>query len=146
MSMTREEAIRALERVDGYVGIHYINGVKEAYIKPHLREAVKVALTALRPVSREQVEKVWRGKWEKHHKHRGGFRRVKGIDDMGEQHEVEIDERCEYDDLYCSECGKQSPDNFLNFCAYCGASMTDEAVEMVMERMERLEALNDAVD
>lgn len=93
---------------------------------------------ALRPVSREQVEKVWRGKWEKHHKHRGGFRRVKGIDDMGEQHEVEIDERCEYDDLYCSECGKQSPDNFLNFCAYCGASMTDEAVEMVMERLEAL--------
>ena len=89
-------------------------------------------------VSREQVEKVWRGKWEKHHKHRGGFRRVKGIDDMGEQHEVEIDERCEYDDLYCSECGKQSPDNFLNFCAYCGASMTDEAVEMVMERLEAL--------
>ena len=98
----------------------------------------EAALSALRPVSREQVEKVWRGKWEKHHKHRGGFRRVKGIDDMGEQHEVEIDERCEYDDLYCSECGKQSPDNFLNFCAYCGASMTDEAVEMVMERLEAL--------
>ena len=86
----------------------------------------------------DRKEKVWRGKWEKHHKHRGGFRRVKGIDDMGEQHEVEIDERCEYDDLYCSECGKQSPDNFLNFCAYCGASMTDEAVEMVMERLEAL--------
>ena len=101
----------------------------------------ETAISALRPVSREQVEKVWRGKWEKHHKHRGGFRRVKGIDDMGEQHEVEIDERCEYDDLYCSECGKQSPDNFLNFCAYCGASMTDEAVEMVMKRME---VLNDA--
>ena len=98
----------------------------------------ETAISALRPVSREQVEKVWRGKWEKHHKHRGGFRRVKGIDDMGEQHEVEIDERCEYDDLYCSECGKQSPDNFFNFCAYCGASMTDEAVEMVMERLEAL--------
>ena len=73
----------------------------------------ETAISALRPVSREQVEKVGRGKWEKHHKHRGGFRRVKGIDDMGEQHEVEIDERCEYDDLYCSECGKQSPDEFL---------------------------------
>ncbi|MFR4758369.1 MAG: hypothetical protein ACLT9P_10005 [Evtepia gabavorous] len=53
----------------------------------------ETAISALRPVSREQVEKVWRGKWEKHHKHRGGFRQVKGIDDMGEQHEVEIDER-----------------------------------------------------
>lgn len=87
---------------------------------------------------REQVEKVWRGEWIKRHKHRGGFRRVKGFDDMGEQHEVTIDERCEYDDLYCSKCGKQSPDNFLNFCGYCGAPMTDKAVQMVMERLEAL--------
>ena len=87
---------------------------------------------------REQVEKVWRGEWVKRHKHRGGFRRVKGFDDMGEQHEVTIDERCEYDDLYCSKCGKQSPDNFLNFCGYCGTPMTDEAVQMVMERLEEL--------
>ena len=94
--------------------------------------------SALRPISREQVEKMWRGEWVKRHKHRGGFRRVKGFDDMGEQHEVTIDERCEYDDLYCSKCGKQSPDNFLNFCGYCGAPMTDEAVQMVMERLEAL--------
>ena len=99
---------------------------------------MNIVCSALRPVSREQVEKVWRGEWIKRHKHRGGFRRVKGIDDMGEQHEVTIDERCEYDDLYCSKCGKQSPDNFLNFCGYCGAPMTDEAVQMVMERMEAL--------
>ena len=93
---------------------------------------------ALHPVSREQVEKVWRGEWVKRHKHRGGFRRVKGFDDMGEQHEVTIDERCEYDDLYCSKCGKQSPDNFLNFCGYCGAPMTDEAMQMVIERLEEM--------
>ena len=105
--------------------------------------ALKVALTALRPVSREQVEKVCKGEWIKRHKHRGGFRRVKGIDDMGEQHEVTIDERCEYDDLYCSKCGKQSPDNFLNFCGYCGAPMTDEAVEMVMERINEMEETTD---
>ena len=103
-----------------------------------VEEACRVAVRALRPVSREQVEKVWRGEWVKRHKHRGGFRRVKGFDDMGEQHEITIDERCEYDDLYCSKCGKQSPDNFLNFCGYCGASMTDEAVQMVMERLEAL--------
>ena len=101
--------------------------------------ALNMALSALRPVSREQVEKVCKGEWKKRHKHRGGFRRVKGIDDMGEQHEITIDERCEYDDLYCSKCGKQSPDNFLNFCGYCGAPMTDEAVEMVMERLNKLE-------
>ena len=125
IKMTREEAIDTLK-----------NGLWWDRIR--LDEAIDIAISALRSVSREQVEKVWRGEWVKRHKHRGGFHRVKGIDDMGEQHEVTVDERCEYDDLYCSKCGKQSPDNFLNFCGYCGAPMTDEAVEMVMERLETL--------
>ena len=129
--MTREEAIEELERLlrhwdDLENGKRCFWGYDE--------EAVALALSALRPVSRERVEKVWRGEWVKRHKHRGGFRRVKGFDDMGAQHEVTIDERCEYDDLYCSKCGKQSSDNFLNFCGYCGAPMTDEAVQMVMKR------------
>ena len=125
--MTREDAVEILETArKTYPG------------KSVIRDAFTLALAALQPVSREQVEKVWRGEWVKRHKRRGGFRRVKGIDDMGEQHEVTIDVRCEYYDLYCSKCGKQSPDNFLNFCGYCGAPMTDEAVEMVMERLEGL--------
>ena len=133
--MTREEAIEELERL-----LRHWDLIDEGIydLSEHDKDAVDIALSALRPVSREQVEKVWRGEWVKRHKHRGGFRRVKGFDDMGEQHEVTIDERCEYDDLYCSKCGKQSPDNFLNFCGYCGAPMTDEAVQMVMERMEAL--------
>ena len=139
--MTREEAIALLN--DQYETCKRIYDCSADQRKsypnvPQFMEALGMALSALRPVSREQVEKVCKGEWIKRHKHRGGFRRVKGIDDMGEQHEVTIDERCEYDDLYCSKCGKQSPDNFLNFCGYCGAPMTDEAVEMVMERMEKL--------
>ena len=130
MSMTREEAI------ERYEGIRYTVACFTGSKKDC--DAVDMAFSALRPVSREQVEKAWKGEWIKRHKHRGGFRRVKGFDDMGEQHEVTIDERCEYDDLYCSKCGKQSPDNFLNFCGYCGAPMTDEAVQMVMERMETI--------
>lgn len=125
--MMREEAIEILETARKmYPG------------KSVIRDAFTLALSALRPVSREQVEKVWRGEWVKRHKHRGGFRRVKGIDDMGEQHEVTIDERCEYDDLYCPRCGRQSPDNFLNFCGYCGEAFTDEAVQMVVERSEAM--------
>lgn len=112
--MTREEAIRALERADGYVGIHYINGVEEAYINPHLREAVKVALSALRPVSREQVEKVWRGKW--------------------------IDAHPRTSSCKCTKCGAVQ-EYESTFCCHCGAPMTDEAVEMVVKRME---VLNDA--
>ena len=123
--MTREEAIQNREDC-----LKYLEGIGRK-ASPECVEAVRwsvKALKALRPVSRERVEKVWRGEWVKRHKHRGGFHRVKGIDDMGEQHEVTVDERCEYDDLYCPKCGKQSPDNFLNFCGYCGAPMTDEAV------------------
>ena len=135
MSITREEAIKELERLLSHWD-DLENGKRS--FRWYSKDAVGLAITALRPVSREGVEKVWRGEWVKRHKHRGGFRRVKGFDDMGEQHEVTIDERCEYDDLYCSKCGKQSPDNFLNFCGYCGAPMTDEAVQMVMERLEEL--------
>ena len=40
-----------------------------------------------------------RGEWVKRHKCVGGFRRVKGVDDMGEQREITVDERCEYDDF-----------------------------------------------
>lgn len=126
--MTREEAIEELERL-----LRHWDDLENDKRRfwGYDNEAVALALSALRPAGRE---KVWRGEWVKRHKHRGGFRHVKGFDDMGEQHEVTIDERCEYDDLYCSKCGKQSPDNFLNFCGYCGAPMTDEAVDMMLER------------
>ena len=139
--MTREEAIALLnEQYETCKRIYDCSAdQRKSYPNvPQFMEALGMALSALRPVSREGVEKAWRGEWVKRHKHRGGFRRVKGFDDMGEQHEVTIDERCEYDDLYCSKCGKQSPDNFLNFCGYCGAPMTDEAVQMVMERLEEI--------
>lgn len=129
--MTREEAIRALERADGYVGIHYINGVEEAYINPHLREAVKVALSALRPVSRDRLEKVWRGEWEWYDEEIGSP--LEGV-------EREWGWRC-------SKCKIVLPDDFddpdnspaMRFCQWCGAPMTDEAVEMVMERLNKLE-------
>ena len=127
--MTREEAI------ERYGGIRYTVACFTGSKKDC--DAVDMAFSALRPVSREQVERM-RGEWVAKHRHRGGFRRATGVDDMGEQRTITIDERCEYDDLYCSKCGKQSPDNFLNFCGYCGAPMTDEAVEMVMERLEAL--------
>ena len=113
--MKREEAIRALERADDYVGIHYINGVEEAYINPHLREAVKVALSALRPVSRERVEKVWSGEWK--------------------PTEYPFMNECED----CSVCGYRTVwGHGFDFCPACGAAQTDEAVDMVMERLEAL--------
>ena len=142
--MTREETIKAFEEIkasaQSNLGAKHAVGC-DGYYRDRI-ELAEAALNALRPVSREQVERI-RGEWVAKHRHRGGFRRVTGVDDMGEQRTITIDERCEYDDRYCSRCGKQSPDNFLNFCGYCGAPMTDEAVEMVIER---LEAMKDGTD
>ena len=66
------------------------------------------------PVSREQVEKVWRGEWES----TGAI-------------------SCK-----CSKCNRlelKSRANEYNFCPYCMSPMTDEAVQMVMERLEEME-------
>ena len=43
-------------------------------------------------------------------------------------------------DMACSKCGYSPGIRFYSseFCPNCGAPMTDEAVEMVMERLEEL--------
>lgn len=109
MNMTREEAIKSLKNI-----------VEYWTYKPTEVEAAKMAIAALRPVSREQVEKVWRGEW------------------------MALDE-CSNEGVYCKRCKKKvyrieyanekmrSP-----FCPACGAAQTDEALEMVMERLEAL--------
>ena len=104
MSMTREEAIN---RIEDHMEVHHIG--EYPHIK--LKEALDMALSALRPVSREQVEKVWRGEW------------------------VPVGDSTFYNK--CSKCGKITVGKRL-FCSSCGAPMTDEAVEMVMERLEEL--------
>lgn len=82
------------------------------------------AIPTLRPVSREQVEKVWRGEW------------------MGSA-DGYADGELVYDTWTCSECGhvideEDDPDMLPQFCPKCYAAMTDEAVDMVMERLEAL--------
>lgn len=72
------------------------------------------ALTALRPVSREQVEKVWRGC-----------------------------EKCNGAGEYSRYAENLTKILLAKYCPHCGRPLTDEAVEMVMER---LEALKDGED
>ena len=69
------------------------------------------ALSALRPVSREQVEKVW--------------------------------EKCQHSRV-CGTCKVCVSGRYqqANFCAACGAPMTDEAVDMMLARWK--EAISDA--
>lgn len=114
MSMTREEAITLLK-----YRRNIISSV-DADWNANETEALDLALSALRPVSREQVEKVWRGEW------------------------MALDE-CSNEGVYCKRCKKKvyrieyanekmrSP-----FCPACGAAQTDEAVEITMRRLEAL--------
>ena len=111
--MTREEiAIKSCEdrikHLKSAPPHHYGKRQRERAI-----ELEKVKIKALRPVSRERVKKA---EW---------------IWSTG--------------DVYrCSSCGEKthvdecmgSP--IYNFCPFCGAPMTGEAVEMVMERLEAI--------
>lgn len=115
MGMTREEAIKALQ----------IEGIEiggEAKRLVEFMVALDVAQKALRPVSRERIEKVWRGGWI--------AVREAGCDPIG--------------GYKCSRCKAEAVldcnDEFVldNFCPRCGAAMTDEAVDMVMERLGAL--------
>lgn len=122
MSMTREEAAKWLEETIQDTDT-YFSSCSEALQKEldEQKEVFLLALSALRPVSREQVEKVWRGEWNYSHK-------------------TKIDG---FDVVQCSKCGQEALTLALyvkngNFCPYCGAPMTDEAVQMVMERLEAL--------
>ena len=98
--MTREEAIKSLQNI-----------VEHWTYNPTDVEAAKMAISTLRPVSREQVEKAWRSEW----------------DSNGPRDIV----------VYCKQC-MMPQDVDTNFCHSCGAAMTDEAMEMVMERLEAL--------
>lgn len=114
--MTREEAIEYFESL--------LKRFEEMYEtetsywgKAHTEttiEATRLALTALRPVSREQVERI-RGEWK--------------------PTESPYMNECED----CSVCGYRTPwGHGFRFCPACGAAQTDEAVEMVIARLEEM--------
>ena len=58
--MKREEAIKLLKQYQGYEPM-FQDGETLKHAFDLTDETVDTLLTALRPVSREQVEKVWRG-------------------------------------------------------------------------------------
>lgn len=112
MGMTREEAIKAL-RIEGIE----IGG--KAKRLAEFMVALDVAQKALRPVSRDQVEKAWSGEWI-----------------IQERKHSEFIKKC-------SKCGFPISGWWGRdrFCANCGSPMTDEAVDIMLKRMEAL--LND---
>lgn len=62
MSMTLEEAVERLKRLKRSCRDLAVSMPEEPGWALH-GMALDMAISALRPVSREQVEKVWRGKW-----------------------------------------------------------------------------------
>ena len=106
--MTWEEAIIIIERV-AHTEAKW-PGTEDTL------EALDMAVSALRPVSREQVEKVWRGKWEL-------------VRRMAASIECKCP-KCQRTVIFTSKPA--------NFCEKCGSANTDEAVEMVMEKLEEL--------
>ena len=123
MSMTREEAIKAFEEIrenaQNNLGAKWAHGC-DGYYRDKI-ELADVALSALRTPTREQVEKVWRGKWE-----------------LVRRMAASIECKCPKCQRTVIFTGKPA-----NFCEKCGSAMTNEALEMVMERINKMEEITD---
>lgn len=116
--MTREEALAyAISKKAGLES--EINKSNCGYGKWVMYSAeldfTNACVSALRPITGEQLAEVWRGEW-KHY-----------LPPLGAG-----DVQCR-----CTRCGR-TPDVETPFCAWCGAPMTDKAADMVMERLEAL--------
>ena len=108
--MTREEAITIIERVQH-------TEAKWPGTEDTL-EALDLAFAALRGPTREMVERM-RGEWR----------------------ECFEDWRKQIAGDQCSKCGFQhygTSINHYHFCPACGAPMTDEAVDMMLEKLEEM--------
>lgn len=115
--MTREKAIEVLENGawwDLFIPITTIEGSKSDI---ELHEALDIAIAALRPITQDQV----RGYWI--HEKIQSNQSITGYFELP----------C----CKCSNCGCYVQQE-TNFCPYCGDPKTDEAVQMVMERLEAL--------
>lgn len=116
MSMTLEEAIKLLKQYQGYDPM-FPDGETLKHAFDLTDETVDTLLTALRPVSRDRIEKVWSG-----------------------CHECSGCELCIWNETKkCNDCKNRNSFRPLSdFCPRCGKPLTDAAVEIVMERMEAL--------
>lgn len=112
MSMTREEAIELLR--DTPIDIR---STREDDIYTLYATAQMMAIDALRPVSRDRIEKVWSG-----------------------CHECSGCKLCIWNETKkCNDCKNRNSFRPLSdFCPRCGKPLTDAAVDMVMERLEAL--------
>ena len=108
--MNREEAIKQL----GSLLVHCMSMKSDDEpIWGDDCEALKMAILALSPITREQVEKM-RGDWK-----------FVGSDRWNDTYE-------------CQQCGCLNMDD-QNFCPTCGTPMKDEAVDILWKRLEAMQ-------
>ena len=108
-----EKAIKLLKQYQGYEPM-FPDGETLKHSFDLTDETVDALLSALRPVSREQVEKVWRGC-----------------------------EKCNGAGEYSRYAENLTKILLAKYCPHCGRPLTDEAVQMVMERLEALDGEDD---
>lgn len=115
--MDRIEAVKVLNRIPvNYIGMT----IDEAN---RADEALSMAARALRPVTREQVDKVWRGcSWCNNEGKKPENWECSLLDNQG----------------FSVVVGDEVVWTNAEFCPVCGKPLTDEAVEIVMERLEAL--------
>ena len=119
--MKREEAIKLLKQYQGYEPMSP-DGETLKHSFDLTDETVDTLLSALRPVSREQVEKVWSG--------------CPYCKEDGEGYVQKFGAySIQNGELATGHCKSQK----IKFCPHCSRPLTDEAVEMVMERLEALD-------
>ena len=118
-SMTQAEAIEVLENGFWWDLLIPVTTIEGRDAEDKLHEALDLALTALRGPTREMVEKVWKSEWI----------------DNGEKDPNGVPKTFA---ISCKRCGSSAGTSWMRFCPACGAPMTDEAVQMVMERLEAL--------
>ena len=125
--MTREEAIKLLKQYQGYEPM-FPDGETLKHAFDLTDETVDTLLTALRPVSREGVEKAWRGcSWCNNEGKKPENWECSLLDDRG----------------FSVVVGDEVVWTNAEFCPVCGKPLTDEAVQMVMERLEALHGETD---
>ena len=129
MSMTAEEAIKQIEKLKSYCEYMADSDESGAYLFDLDGQALDLAISALRPITREQVEKVWDGcELCRRSTKVIGFAYAEGPSEKvpGEKFQA----------AYVGGFESNSKEAFckLRFCPSCGRPLTDEAVDMVMER------------
>lgn len=116
--MTQEEAIAILEREKG-VCEKMLSRMERVGIKPNRSalDALDVALSALRPITREQVGKM-RGEWNSY---------------LNGNYNDEV--------YYCNVCGHDldSMSGAQNFCPECGNPKTEDAVNILWRELKEIQ-------